>query len=172
MIYILEGADGEGKTTVAEYISKKTGAEIIHRKQPKTQKDKDDMLFQYICDIVFSNTKNVIWDRCFYSELVYGEIFRDGSVITHDQIRLLENLINANGGGMIIYCRSTIDEGFERATERGEDYVVNKELYEKVFKGYEDLFMLQKRLIPVMIYNIGFNDALLSTLQDASTKSI
>ena len=36
MIFILEGPDGSGKTTLANQLSKQTGFKVIHKVQPKT----------------------------------------------------------------------------------------------------------------------------------------
>ena len=79
MIILLEGADGTGKTTLANYIAKELNGMVFHAiYRPEINMEvyhKDLLTFAR----VFSNMGiPIILDRWALSEIVYGNIFRDG----------------------------------------------------------------------------------------------
>lgn len=78
MIYILEGPDGVGKTTLARAIQDKTKGHILHC----TWKEEFDMkqYFQDVLDVarVLDKYQDVVIDRWAPSEWVYGHVFRGG----------------------------------------------------------------------------------------------
>ena len=88
MIIIIEGPDGAGKTTLAEQISRQTKYPIIHRTKPKNEEEKKRMMGEYLQTI--RSGKNMIFDRCWYSEMAYGPVMRDSSVISYPQMYELE----------------------------------------------------------------------------------
>ena len=84
MRIILEGADGVGKTTLANILSFKYGLDICHC----TQHDPAD--FEFYKESVRKN--NVIWDRHTIGELIYPEIFdRKRQIATEDARIVLWN---------------------------------------------------------------------------------
>lgn len=150
MILIIEGIDGSGKSTLATKLGEQNKYEIIHRSLPRDQKDKDEMLQMYI-DIV-QQRRNIIFDRCWYSEMAYGPVMRDDSVITYPQMYQLERMV-AKQGGMIIYCTGPKSVLWKRATQRGEEYVTSREDFDGIYDGYETI-MSVPHLVPVVTYSI------------------
>lgn len=150
MIIIMEGPDGSGKTTLAEQLSRQTGYEIIHRTKPANEEEKKAMHLMYLKTI--AKNKNVIFDRCWYSEMAYGPVMRDDSVITYPQMYELEKAL-AKKGAMIIYCTGNRDEMWKRATSRGEDYITSPTDYINICNNYDELFSVP-HLIPVTRYRI------------------
>lgn len=148
MIIIIEGPDGSGKTTLANQLSKQTGYKVIHRVQPKTDEEKQIMMCEYLQTI--RSGKNMIFDRCWYSEMVYGQIMRDDSVISYPQMYELERLLTKNGA-MIIYCTDSKPILWSRCLERGEEYITNRETFDKIWEGYKQLFSCP-HLVPVVEY--------------------
>lgn len=78
MIYVLEGPDGVGKTTLANEIYTQTKGHILHC----TWKKEFDMSL-YFTEIMTAATRlnkyqDVVVDRWAPSEKVYGEAFRGG----------------------------------------------------------------------------------------------
>jgi thymidylate kinase len=78
MIYILEGPDGVGKTTLAQEIYAQTKGHILHCTWKKEWTMK-----QYFVDIMKSakelnKYQDVIIDRWAPSESVYGRVYREG----------------------------------------------------------------------------------------------
>jgi thymidylate kinase len=77
-IFIIEGADGTGKTTLANEIYKVTKGHILHSTYNK--EFNIEKYHEQIIDSAISLAKYqpVIIDRWAVSELVYGNVFRDG----------------------------------------------------------------------------------------------
>lgn len=149
MIIIIEGPDGSGKTTLAEKLSKQTGYPVVHRSQPKSEEEKLQMLRGYVDAIDVG--KNVIFDRCWYSEMAYGPVMRDESVITYPEMYLLEEKL-AKNGAIIIYCTDKPKTLWKRATKRGEEYITDFDTFDKICANF-DAIMSVPHLIPVVKYD-------------------
>lgn len=150
MIIIIEGPDGSGKSTLAQQISKQTGYKIIHRTQPKSEEEKAIMMGEYLQTI--RSGKNMIFDRCWYSEMVYGPVIRDTSVISYPRMYELERQL-AKAGAMIIYCTDTKAALWSRCQERGEDYITDRNTFDQICNGFDEL-MSVPHYIPVVTYRI------------------
>jgi len=151
MIYILEGPDGGGKTTLAERLSSMTRTKIANFSYPKDDEETARMFIMY--QDLIKGSSNIIIDRCWYSEMCYGPVMRAGSTITYPQMYQLERLA-ANKGAMIIYCTDTKAALWSRATSRGEEYMMSRDKFNAVCDAYEELFKAP-HLIPVVRYNIA-----------------
>lgn len=149
MIIIIEGADGAGKTTLAEKIKAQTGYMMLHRTQPKNEEDKKRMMDEYIQ--VIKAGKNCILDRSWYSEMVYGPVMRDASTITYPQMYELERLL-AKNGALVIYCTAPEATLWKRCLTRGEDYVTQLETFHEICKGFDQLMYDVPHHIPVLTY--------------------
>lgn len=149
MIIILEGPDGSGKTTLANQLQKQTGYQLLHRTQPKNDEDKKRMMDEYIQ--VLKAGKNCIMDRSWYSEMVYGPVMRDASVITFPQMYELERLA-AKYGAIIIYCTAPETTLWKRCMRRGEGYITKRETFHEICTGFRQLMCNVPHLIPVTTY--------------------
>ena len=149
MIYIIEGVDGTGKSTMANLIADATRTNIMHMEQPVDSAP--GVMFSSYMDII-TNHKDLILDRAWYSEMIYGPVFRKHSQIPiSDMFKLEKELI---GNAVIIYCRtSNIQKTWLNCKERGEDFVP-AENYAGLFESYEKLMLHTKHLIPVLSYEI------------------
>lgn len=150
MIIIIEGPDGSGKSTLAETISKQTGWPIEHRSKPETEEEKQKMYSDYwqLC----RGTRNVILDRCWYSEFVYGSVMRDQSVMSYNEMYELERALT-KGGAMVIYCTDKEAALWHRATTRGEDYITCRNDFKRICEEY-DKIMNMPHYIPVVRYTV------------------
>jgi len=153
MIIIIEGIDGSGKTTLANQLSKQTGYPIVCRKQPKDADEKVRMMGEYL-QFIKSN-KNVILDRCWYSEMVYGPVMRDASVISYPQMYDLEQLL-AKNGALLIYCTGPEAALWQRCQKRGEDYITSRDDYKAIYNGYKELIDGVPHIIPVVKYECPY----------------
>lgn len=149
MIIIIEGPDGAGKSTLANKIKDQTGYMIMHRSQPKTEEDKKRMMDEYVQ--VIKAGKNCIFDRCWYSEMVYGPVMRDASVISYPQMYELERLL-AKNGALIIHCTAPEQTLWRRCLRRGEDYITERETFSKICNGFDTLMYDVPHYIPVLTY--------------------
>jgi thymidylate kinase len=154
MIIIIEGPDGSGKSTLAETLSKQTSYPIIHRSKPENDEEKQAMLKMYVDTI--RNNKNAIFDRCWYSELAYGPVMRDTSVLTYQQMYDLERMV-AKVGGIVVYCADTRSAMWARAHRRGEDHIISRDSFNEICENYDGLFSMP-HLIPVTRYSLRADD--------------
>lgn len=148
MIIVIEGADGSGKTTLAEQLSKQTKYPIIHKSNPKSEMEKLAQMGEYLQ--LVRSSKNFIFDRCWYSEMAYGPVFRDKSYISYPQMYELEKQL-AKAGAIIIYCSGPKAALWMRCQKRGEEFVTARTDFEKVWDNFEDIFKAP-HLVPVVRY--------------------
>lgn len=158
MFILLEGPDGGGKTNLAKRLAEQTGFRIEHFSYPKTDKEKIEMFAMYQAFIHDNSNQNVIVDRTWYSEMVYGKVLRDRSYITTRQMYELEKLIISEGGGMVIHCTDAIARLWRRFRKRGDDYVPDDfDVLYDIKSRYEYLMHTVAHLIPVTRYEINEN---------------
>ena len=148
MIIIIEGPDGSGKTTLAGVLSRQTGFPMVHRTQPKSEEEKARMMQEYVATIKAG--KNAIFDRCWYSEMVYGPIMRDKSVISYPEMYELEWLLTKRGA-LIIYCTDRPETLWYRCSKRGEDYITDYDTFVSICKEFDKIMSVPHR-IPVVRY--------------------
>ena len=155
MMIIIVGPDGAGKTTLAKQLSEQTGYPIQHRHKPKDQTEKDAMMAMYR-DLAVTGA-DIILDRAWYCEMVYGDIMRDKSYISIDQMHELEDLLSNNGGGIVIHCTDETSKLWDRCMERGEEYIQDYETLANIKYMYEWLMHSVLHNIPVVRYTINEN---------------
>lgn len=154
MNIFLEGPDATGKSNLAERMSKMYDMKIAKFSYPKDKKEQFNMYDMYV-DFI-SKTRDSVIDRCWYSEMIYGPIIREGSSISIEQMYQLEQLCADNEGAFIIHCNSPMDKLWKRFKKRGDDYI--KEDFDTVNEiryGYERLMHSTAHIIPVVRYEIN-----------------
>jgi len=148
MIIIIEGPDGSGKTTLAQKLSKQTKYKIVHMSQPKTEDEKKQMLGQYL-QIIRLN-KNLIFDRCWYSEMAYGPVMRKESIISFIDMYVLEEAL-AKAGAIIIYATGSKAALWQHCQKRGEDYVTARDDFNAICDNFDSIMNVPHH-IPVVRY--------------------
>jgi len=149
MIYIIIGPDGSGKTSLSKKLSELLNYNIIHMDKPITETDKLNMFNQYIN--ILNNNDNIILDRAWYCEMVYGLIIRNKSYINLEQMYFLENLIKNKA--IIIYCTDITQNLWNRCIFRGEDYIKSFDILDKIKNKYDEIINLNHN-IPIFKYII------------------
>jgi thymidylate kinase len=90
---IFEGPDGAGKSTAAQEFALKTGAKYVHF-GPLNLVDKGlgRMYIEAMLPALLGY-QDVVFDRCWLSEIPYGEAFRGGkNRLPHSYVRMLERV--------------------------------------------------------------------------------
>lgn len=157
MIFILAGTECTGKTTLAKALAKDTNSIYIHNKAPKTEVERIAMQAMYYEQICSYSGYNLVFDRSWYCEMVYGPIFRGSSAISLSAMHTLESVVSNNGGGMIIYCTSSLPEIWATLNSRGDDMVQNFSDLSKTWYGYEEVIMNTKHMLPIVKYDFRKN---------------
>ena len=147
MIFIIEGADGAGKSTLAKKLSESLEMPII--KMNKPEKHEEAGMFEYYRRLLTLKDYFIL-DRCWYSELIYGNIMPDRAqpCITMEQCEELERI--AADKAMIIHCTASVEELWKRCNVRGEEYVTDFSQMLKIRAGYIELF--KNTSLPLLTY--------------------
>lgn len=130
MIYILEGPDGVGKTTLARAIQDKTKGHLLHA---SFDKEWDiEMYHLQLIDVAreLNEYQDVVIDRWAPSEYVYGNVFRDGP--SYDASKMIENRTQ-DGDVKWIYCRN--DNAVQNHLKNREE---RKEMFNDMSKIVEE----------------------------------
>lgn len=119
MVIILEGCDKCGKSTLAKVLSEKTGYPIVHFGAPKDRKECDEMFDMY--RDYLGTHDDVILDRSWYSDLVYGPIFRGRPSMNNAQVAMLERIVSRKGC-VLYHCYDSAENIMKRVGEQGDEY--------------------------------------------------
>ena len=154
MFIIVEGPDGAGKSTlIGQLLQSYPGSVRRHFGAPATEDDALNYWKIYVGTIE-SAAKSVvtILDRSWYSDLVYGPIFRGKQEMDNLHVSLLESHVITHGGGMVIYCTAPLNVLWSRCTKRGEKYVLSKDKLAEVCRAYDKVMSTQCKL-PVVRFD-------------------
>lgn len=128
MRIILEGADGVGKTTLANILAQKYGLDICHC----TQHDATDYAF-------YSQTlrkENTVWDRHTIGELIYPKVFNRETQITPYEAKAIIESAKQEGIKIFVLTCGTRELATRIAERKGEHpkIVENLDWINKSFK--------------------------------------
>lgn len=121
-VYLLEGADGTGKTTFAESITA-YGGRIVHNDVPPKDVDLYELYLGQIVEALHRRDvegETTVIDRSFLSEAVYGR-YRGNPRISKSQRRKLERYCKRNGVVMLGFVTDA-NERHARILARGEKW--------------------------------------------------
>lgn len=134
---IFEGPDGSGKTTAAKDYAAATGARYVHfDNMPQAGKNLARMYVEAMLPALLGY-QDVVFDRCWLSEVPYGTAFRKGQ----DRLgvasrRMLERLA-MRCGAVVIHCRPSW-EYVQRVylSRREEEYLESSNQLQVVYDQY------------------------------------
>ena len=111
-IIILEGPDGAGKSYFASILANKYNGIILHQKYKF--KNKIDLYYMAVFKKALDISKNklVILDRFHISEIIYGEVFRNGSKFPWI-LKYYKEIFNSLGAITILCIPKDIKQGEE-----------------------------------------------------------
>lgn len=139
-IFVLEGPDGAGKTSLAKSLQEYLGARYIHL----TYRFKDRMHLYHGAAIRlaarFAENQPVIIDRWWPSEIVYADAYRGGSDFAKYYL-LLEHIANHLG---VVYVMCLPQDRDNYLVHYDELKGKREEMYDsgmsKVYDGYAEMF--------------------------------
>lgn len=137
-LIILEGPDGGGKTTLGRKLAALLGAEVTNHGPYQGEQQ----IWKHYFDSMlpaYSGERDVILDRCWIAEPIYGRAFRDGmNRLEFWQKRILEYVASQ--------CRTTLIfalPGVETCLQtylsrREQEMLTNERQLRDVYYGYMD----------------------------------
>lgn len=155
LIIMLEGPDGAGKSTLATKIEQTAislvgvnGVRKVHADRPKPLEDYLEYFVDIITKACIDNVDILIFDRSWYSEIVYAEAMRRTPVLDIANARALDQFVKSHGDGFILFCDAADDVLVTRAfKERGEDFVNELQL-RYAAASYRELFTAGSNAYP------------------------
>ena len=152
---ILEGPDGAGKSTLATKIEQAAISFVgeqhvrkVHADRPKPFEDYLAYFVDIITKACIDNVDILIFDRSWYSEVVYADTMRRTPTLDIEKVYSLDQLVRSHGGGFILFCDADDDVLVMRAfKERGEDFVNELQL-RYAAASYRELFTAGSNAYP------------------------
>ncbi|UUV46828.1 thymidylate kinase [Bacillus phage vB_BanS-Thrax4] len=132
-IIILEGADCVGKTTFANELAEKTGYAIVKGSSFEIAEKGADAMFAHMMSLL--DLKDVIIDRFFYSNLVYGKLYNYPMMNPDQYLQLLKKM---NQKALLIYLNAPVYVLKERMEKRGDDMIKADDL-RPIKENYRDV---------------------------------
>lgn len=136
---IFEGCDGSGKSTAAKRYASLTGAKYVHFEAMKEVGGGLPKMYVEAMMPALLGYQDVVFDRCWISELPYGTVFRGGrDRIGYPRCKMLERLA-MRCGAVVVWC----DPGWEAVKRsyhlRKDEEMLNDELQlSTVYDMYKD----------------------------------
>ncbi|QOV08369.1 thymidylate kinase [Bacillus phage Kirov] len=151
MIIILEGCDCVGKTTFAEKLSERTGYEIVKGSSFEISELGADGMFEHMMALL--DRKDIIIDRFFYSNIVYGYMY-NYPVMSIDQYLELRDKMNKKA--LLVYLHAPTTVLQERMGKRGDDMIKVEEIA-LIKESYRDV--LQGLVTPKTMLSLDTNNS-------------
>lgn len=144
---IIEGIDGVGKTTLVEYL------QCYGMKKYHFDYDSKNMnLLSKYMKVLSSDDTELVLDRSFISEMVYGPVIRNICKLNlEDYTKLL--VAYKNAGAKIIYLTAPKDVLLKRRNDEKSDYEVITNHYEELNKKYNEIMEYSSEFIDVIAVN-------------------
>lgn len=153
-IFVVEGPDGTGKTTVANILSQIYDIPVIHLTWFDNQIDLDyqfEMVFNFLYSLPTSSLLGVVFDRFTLSNKIYSKVC-ENALISH-WVKDIEKLI----GLLSNHCEITYvqcfpknnitkyTESYKKLFESREELLGNDvELVRKVYDAYDEQFRIER----------------------------
>ena len=144
---IIEGLDGVGKTTLVDYLVE-NGLKKYHFDYDENNLD----IYTKYINVLNQDTKNLVFDRSFISEMVYGPVLRKKCKLSLDQYtKLLYAYKECNSS--IIYLTSPKDILLLRRANDIKDYQTILNYYEQLNEQYNRIMDYNENIIDVLRYD-------------------
>jgi thymidylate kinase len=128
MLIILEGPDGAGKSTLANKLALNTRGIVDIRHCSQLTRDPLD---EYVDDLhmyVPNTGMNIIYDRHYLGELIYGPLYRDESKVDPIVQVVIEHRLN-HLGALLVHVTHNVETLVQRCKDKGEDYLQEGDIY-------------------------------------------
>lgn len=140
-VWIVEGPDGSGKSTLAQALARRLQGVLVHHGS-YLMCDSFDLhaIYQMSMAPAIDGHADVVLDRCWLSEPIYGDVMRSGVCrVPSDSKRHLERLAEA-GGAVVVLCLPAFEvclKTFEGRPQ--EEYLKKADQLRRVWDGYAQM---------------------------------
>lgn len=148
---ILEGIDGVGKTTVVDCLEK-LGMKKYHFDYDEKN---TDLVSKYL-RVINQDTKNIVLDRSFISEMVYGPVIRSHCKLSIEEYKQLLKAYKKIGA-KIIYLTAPKEILIERRKDDSTDSKILEKYYDELKQQYDKIMALTNKYIEVLKYDTFIN---------------
>jgi len=155
MFLIFEGPDCGGKSTLIEAIAQTDSWAKVHH-GPYLDLDADHLMGKYIQAMnIARNGANLLMDRSWLSEPIYGKVFRDGKNRLNEFYTEILESTAASLDARIVLCIPPWQTVKYRWLERkgvdsDAEYLDRVEQLKKVYDAYDDLFFTLDTCLPII----------------------
>lgn len=132
-IIILEGCDAVGKSSIAEDLARITGFETVKGSSFEISQLGEQGMFEYMMDLL--DRENIIIDRFFWSNYVYGNLY-DYPTMSDYQFTRLANKAERNA--LTVYITANHEVIKDRMRKRGDDMIKADEV-NSILRKYEEV---------------------------------
>lgn len=169
MIVIIDGPDGSGKTTLCDEL-KEEGFEYYHCVRIGRFNTNVEFYDDFIkkLRVVKAENRDLVIDRCYFSNFVYSTVFKDSDILTNEQRVELQNLVD-----VIVVAlpdKATFFEHFNKLKKmRQEEYNDVSEVYDLFEKLVEDKDYCRKNNLlgpSQLLIRYNFNKIPLENIKD------
>lgn len=140
LLTIFEGPDGAGKTTAAKEFAAATGARYVHF--PALPLVTTGLARMYVEAMLpaLLGYQDVVFDRCWLSEVPYGDAFRDGRDRLGEASRRMLERLALRCGAVVVHCQPAWDTvRANYLSHRHLEMLDNEDQLKAVYKSYLSL---------------------------------
>jgi thymidylate kinase len=140
-LVIFEGPDGSGKSTAATKYAEETGSRMVHCGPYLDKGTQLKWIYLEAMLPALMDVDDVVMDRCWISEPVYGAVFRDGTDRLgqrgRDVLEAVARLVEAR----VVLCLPPEEvclANWRRCHAQGGEYLQREEELRAVWRKYND----------------------------------
>lgn len=135
-VIILEGPDGSGKTTLAEFLKQN---DFVYKHEGPPPPNRDQLEY-YKCTLfdALESKHNVVFDRLFLGETIYGPVIRGVDNLGKDGAKLFERILASQTVHQYICMPSehTLRNNYLKKMQDKSDYVGGMTNFKKIVNLY------------------------------------
>lgn len=157
-IILVEGMDGAGKTTLIEKLKAINDAVLCKHFTHDDVVATPDPILRYAQYLEWASKQcasTIIFDRGWYSDMIYENILRGGkNAISDAQISMVERLCKGYGDLTIMFVTTSVNNAWVRCKQRGEDLITFKGQLKKISVAYNEVIKSAKLSSIGMVYEV------------------
>lgn len=164
MNIIVCGSDGVGKSTFIRNLQELTNMAVVQGSSFEISEKGTEEMYKWSKEMLETGS-DMIYDRFFYSNAVYGDLF-GYPTMTEAQFSELNDMANKNS--VVYYLTADTDVIKNRLVNRGDD-MVNPEDIEGIKLGYEKMW---NKYMPDRLVTLRVDDDTLLDIESEIYKKV